>query len=632
MIELSLNGIEKYYGATKVLNNITFEVNTEEKIGLIGGNGAGKTTIFKIISGIEEYDNGIMAIRKGATVGYLDQIPDYPDDYKVIDVLNTAFKKIFEIKMDMKKLEEKMNVAKEEELEKVIKKYGEVQSIFEHKGGYDIEEKVNRICVGLKLDEDFINQKFSTLSGGEKTTVVLGKILLQNPDILLLDEPSNHLDIESIEWLESFLSEYEGTVLIISHDRYFLDRVVKRIVEIESGETNEYLGNYSYYVDEKKRRLLEQYEAYKNQQKKIKDMENAIKRFRDWGTRADNKSMFVKARNMEKRIERIEKVDRPVLEKRKIQLDFTGSERSGKDVIRIEGLKKSFGEDIVLENLDLHVRFKERLGILGKNGSGKSTLIKIILKQYDFDGGEVEIGSRVKIGYLQQNVTFVNEDYTVIGTFVDAFPMTEGKARGLLAKFLFRDEDVFKKVKNLSGGEKTRLKLCLLMYRDLNTLILDEPTNHLDIESREMLEEALCDFNGTIIFISHDRYFVNKIANRIIEVENKKTVNYIGGYDFYKREKEKQKSIIEEKVVVKKEKKKEKRNKPNPQNEGKKKAKRILTLEEDIQKFEELIKEKDNEMESNASDHQKINELYNEKQELQNKLDVVLEEWMELSE
>ncbi|RKD30510.1 ribosomal protection-like ABC-F family protein [Thermohalobacter berrensis] len=628
MIELSLNEIKKYYGANLVLENITFEAKTGEKIGIIGGNGTGKTTIFRIIAGIEEYDGGVLAIRKGASIGYLNQIPNYPKDYKVIDVLKTAFKKVLSIREDMVKLEEKMSKANEDELNKIMKKYGELQNKFEHMGGYEIEEKLSKICSGFKFTDKFVKRRFMTLSGGEKTTVVLAKILLQNPDILLLDEPSNHLDIESVEWLEDYLKEYRGTVLIISHDRYFLDRVVNRIVEIEDKKSSIYDGNYSYYVEEKERRLLAQYQEYQNQQKKIKAMEEAINRFKQWGNVGDNDKMFIKARNMQRRIERMEKVDKPILEKKKIQLNFSVDSRSGKDVVKVEGLKKSFGNKVVLDNLNLHVRYSEKVAVLGKNGSGKSTLIKILLNQYKWDKGEVKLGSNVKIGYLPQNIAFEDENTTVLETFMRSCNVIEGVARGILAKFLFYDEDVFKKVANLSGGEKSRLKLCQLMHQDINLLILDEPTNHLDIDSREMLEEALENFKGTLIFISHDRYFINKLATRIVEIQNKRLKEYLGNYDYYKEKKSEEyfKEDKKPKEVKKNKKKKIKKKKVAKKDN----SKLIKKLEREIEDTEDLIKQKDKEMEEFASDYEKLNELYKEKDKLQQKLDSLLEEWVSL--
>lgn len=634
MIEIALKDVNKYYGASKVFDNITFEVQTGEKVGLIGRNGTGKTTVFKIIAGIEKYDGGNMSIRKEATIGYLDQLPEYPIDFRVIDVLNKAFEEHFQIRDKLHELENEMTLADTDTIEITMKKYGDLQLLFEHMGGYEIDEKLSKVCTGLKISEEFKERLFDTLSGGEKTTIMLGKMLLQNPDILLLDEPSNHLDMDSIEWLEEFLKEFKGTVLIISHDRYFLDRVVAKIIELEDGETSLYLGNYSYYVQEKDRRLLEQFEIFKDQQKKIKAMEEAIKRFRDWGTKADNPAMFKKAANMQRRIDRIEKVDRPNTDRAKIQINFSGIDRSGKDVIRIEGLKKSFDNKSILYNLDFYVRFSEKVCIVGKNGSGKSTLLKILLNQYPADLGSVEIGSRVKIGYLEQQVSFENDDTSILDALKTSFTLTEGDARRILAKFLFYSEDVFKKVKNLSGGEKSRLKLCMLMQQDINLLILDEPTNHLDIDSREMLEEALELFKGTIVFVSHDRYFINKIAQRIVEINNKKLKEYLGGYDFYREHKLEEKNKYEDiqKEIALRKKEDKLRHKPEKRDDDDKiKEKRIKELEEEIAAIEIKIKEIEHHMGLMASDYEKLNELFAEKEEAEIHLDNLLEEWTELS-
>ncbi len=631
MIELSLNNVGKFYGANKVLEDITFEAKTGEKIAIVGRNGTGKTTIFKIIAGIEDYNGGVLSIRKGASVGYLDQIPDYPDHYKVNDVLNLAFEKQYEIKEQMRELENQMSCTDAEKLDSIMNKYGKLQNMFEHMGGYEIEERISKICTGLKISEEFKNRAFNNLSGGEKTTVILGKILLQNPDILLLDEPSNHLDIDSVEWLEEFLNEYKGTSLIISHDRYFLDKVVTKIVEVEDKATSIYLGNYTYYVAEKKRRLDEQFKLYQNQQKKIKAMEDAIKRFRDWGTRADNEDMFVKARSMQKRIDKMDKVDKPIMERKKIQLDFNIQDRSGKEVINVERLKKAFGDNLILEDLDLHVKYGEKVVILGKNGCGKSTLLKILLNEYEADEGNVKIGSRVKIGYLDQNIHFENQEQTVLEAFREKFNIPIGEARGILARFLFYSEDVYKKVSTLSGGEKSRLKLCQLMYQDINLLILDEPTNHLDIDSREMLEESLSEFKGTILFISHDRYFINKIAERVTEIKNRKLVSYSGNYDYYRRKKEEELLKNEKLEQSKKEKKNKVRkdiSKKSTDN-NKAQAKAIEKLEQEIENIEELINNKNIEMEKNACDHEKLSEIYNEKEKLEEKLNQLMEEWAE---
>ncbi len=636
MIDISLNGISKYYGANKVLEDITFEIHSEDRIGLIGKNGTGKTTVLKIIAGIENSDGGILSIRKNATIGYLAQMPDYPSEYKVIDVLNIAFEKQNQIKAEMRQLEKRMAISDEYELEKIMKSYGELQSTYEHIGGYETEEKLNRVCTGLKLTETMLERSFSNLSGGEKTTVMLGKMLLQNPDILLLDEPSNHLDLESVEWLEDFIKEYKGSVLIISHDRYFLDNIATKIVEIEAMKSKIYVGNYSFYVEYKEEMLNLQLEAYKSQQKKIKQMEEAIKRFREWGAIAGDEPMFKKAANMEKRIERMDKVDKPILNQPKIKVNFTQGERSANEVVSMRGLRKSFGDKVIIDNLDLSVRYKEKLCILGKNGCGKSTLIKLLLNKYTQDSGEIVLGSRVRIGYLEQEIFFEDEEKTVLQTINDYFMVAEGEGRKILARFLFYGEDVYKKVKSLSGGEKSRLRLCIMMQEQNNLLILDEPTNHLDIDSREMLEKALENYDGTIIFISHDRYFINKLAERIVELDNKKLTEYLGDYNYYKEKRAEIKAVLmSDKNHAQKAKSADKKfkdnNRTNPEAEETKRKKKISLLEEEMQELEGLISQIDSQMGKVASDPDKLNELYNEKENLTIKYDELLEKWVELS-
>jgi ATPase subunit of ABC transporter with duplicated ATPase domains len=631
MIELALKELEKYFGAHKVLHNISFEVLSHEKVGLVGANGTGKTTIFKIISGLENYDGGMLAIRKGATIGYLHQIPVYPDHITVNDVMYEAFASLMEIKKDLEILEAQMSTLQNLSLDETMKRYGELQLAFEAKGGYTIEESLSKICIGLKINEDFKRRRFSTLSGGEKTIVQLGKILLQNSDILLLDEPTNHLDIDAIEWLEDFIKTYKGSVLIISHDRYFLDAAVNKIVEIEDGEASVYGGNYSYYMAEKDRLLMAQFDAFKDQQKKIKAMEEAIARFRDWGNRSGNPKMFIKIANMEKRMNRMDKVDRPIMDRRKIQLHFQTTKSSSKDVVNIQGLKKRYGSQPLLEDIHLQIRSGERVALLGKNGSGKSTLMKGILHQYTPDAGEIKIGSSVKIGYLEQDVFFPDPRQTVLQAFREGLTISEGEARHRLAKFLFLGEDVFRKVENLSGGQKSRLKLCQLMMQDLHFLILDEPTNHLDIDSREMLEEALDDFSGTIFFISHDRYFINKLADRIVELDSGKLVDYLGNYDYYHG---KRPSPVQAIPVVDKSPKPviETACQPANQQKQKQKERRIAKIEEEIEILQKLIQEKDGHIQEWSSDYEKLEIVFAEKDAIQRNLDLLMEEWVQIQE
>ncbi|PJI10024.1 ABC transporter ATP-binding protein [Clostridium sp. CT7] len=629
MIELALKEIGKYFGGSWIFQNITFEVKSMDRIGLIGRNGTGKTTIFKIIAGIEKQDKGSIFIRKNSTIGYLDQIPNYPKQFKVEDVLKIAFKTQYEIQKQLKVLEVKMAKLEGEELEYTLRKYSELNELYETKGGYEIEENISKVCTGLKFNSQFLNRKFISLSGGEKTIVILGKILLQKPDVLLLDEPSNHLDMSSIEWLEGYLKTYKGTVIVISHDRYFLNKVVTKIVEIEDGEVSLYDGNYSYYVKEKQRRVFEQFEAYKDQQKKIKAMEKAIKQLRQWAIQADNEKFFKRAASMQKRLDKIQRINKPVIDKPKIQLDFADTDMSGKDVVSIKGLSKSFGDKKVLKDLYLDIRYGERTVLIGNNGSGKSTIVKMLLGEYDADCGEIKLGSNIKIGYLPQNVTFNNEELMVLEAFREDMSILEGPARGILAKFLFYGESVFKKVKNLSGGEKSRLKLCKLIQNDINLLILDEPTNHLDIDSRENLEEALMEFNGTILFISHDRFFINKIAERICEIKDKKVVNYNGNYEYYK---EKKAQLSKNKIeTLNKKKNKKIKGKENSQKQvSNNKIKKAEILENTVQELETKLKDIDNEMNNKGREYDKLLELEKEKVKIQEKLELAMEKWMEL--
>ncbi len=628
MIQLALKEIEKYFGGNRIFGNITFDVQSGERVGLIGRNGTGKTTVFKIIAGIEKQDKGSISIRKNSIIGYLDQIPNYAEQFKVMDVLKTAFETQDEINKQLKVLEVEMTSLDGKELEYKLRQYGELNELYEAKGGYEIEENMSKVCAGLKFNDEFLNREFISLSGGEKTIVILGKILLQNPDILLLDEPSNHLDMSSVEWLEGYLKAYKGTVIVISHDRYFLDRVVTKIVEIEDGETSLYDGNYSYYVKEKQRRVFEQFEAYKDQQKKIKAIEKAIKQLRQWAIQGDNEKFFKRAESMQKRLDKMQRIDKPLIDQPKIQLDFADTDRSGKDVVSIKGLCKCFEHKKILEDLNLDIRYGERTVLIGDNGSGKSTIIKTLLGEVEADYGEVKLGASTKIGYLPQNIVFNNEELTVLEAFREDMNILEGSARGILAKFLFYGESVFKKVKNLSGGEKSRLKICKLIQNDINLLILDEPTNHLDIDSRENLEEALMEFSGTILFISHDRFFINKLAERICEIEDKKIINYHGNYEYYKEKKnEFKKSKIE---TPNKEKEKKPKNKENIQKQvSNNKIKEAQRLENTIQELETKLKTIDSEMNNNGSEYDRLLDLEEERVKIQEELDLIIEKWME---
>ena len=544
-----------------------------------------------------------------------------------------AFSEVYEIEEKMHKLEDEMKVLKGEELERSLKQYSRLVQSYEVKGGYNTEEKLAKICTGLKFTQNFLDKEFNLLSGGEKTTVILGKLLMDNPDILLLDEPTNHLDMDSIEWLERYLNNYDGIVIIVSHDRYFLDNVVSKIIEIEDMESKTYKGNYSSYVKQKEEKLLEQMHNYKEQQKEIKSMESTIKDLRDWAIRADNSKFFKRAASMEKRLERMksnEDAQKPKIENKTMKLNFKNSERSGEETIKAKGLCKSYIDKVIFNEADLLINFKERVALVGPNGSGKTTFLKMLLGEEAPDKGTVELGDNVKVGYLPQVITFDNEEYTVIQAFRDDISILEGQAREYLSKFMFFGNSVFKKVKALSGGERIRLKLSMLLYENINLLILDEPTNHLDIDSIETLEEALEEFKGTIFFISHDRYFINKIGERIIAIEDNKFKSYLGNYDYYKEiqdrvKLEKEINDLQKEKVIKKEKKKKEID------EVKKRENEIKKLEIKIKKLEKELEGIELTMSNLELNYEELNELFSKKEELSEELEKVMEEWIELN-
>lgn len=627
MIECSVNNIAKYYGATKIFENISFELKSNERVGLIGLNGSGKTTLMKVLMGIEEYQEGEIHFRKDIKLGYLDQIFNLEDKITVIEVLESAFENIKEIRNKMRILEKEMGEETDKKLENTMERYSQLLEEYEKKGGYDIEMEINRVCEGLNIKENFRNRKFNGLSGGEQTRIMLGKLLLEKPDLLLMDEPTNHLDIESIEWLEEFMQNYMGTVLIISHDRVFLDRVVNKIIELDPKKASIYLGNYSYYVEEKERRYIEEYNAYKNQQRKIKEMEDQIERYRIWGKMRDSDKMYVRAKEIEKRLEKIDELDRPDIETKKMRLNQEGVERSGKRVLDIENLSKSYGEKILFKDINFSIFYQERICIMGANGSGKSTLLKIILGEEKEDSGIIKLGASLKIGYLPQMVEFEDESKNILEHFMDLHKLTNGEARTELAKVLFLQDDVYKKIRTLSGGEKSRLKLASLLYNKVNFMILDEPTNHLDIDSREVLEYTLLNYTGTILFVSHDRYFVEKIADKMMILKNKKLKIYEMDYNSYIEIKKRE---IENKEIKIKEKKPKKINK-KPEKK-KDRSDKIKRLEIKIEELENNLKEIDKLMEENSSNPNELNNLYIEKENLEIELENIFTEWAEISE
>ena len=666
MIELSINNLTKFYGANKIFETISFEVKTGERIGLIGKNGCGKTTIMKIIMGkfkesnlnlqgtledteqvkageisyeeetLEDYQAGEVNLRKGVKVGYLNQIPVYSEDTKTIDVIRMAFQKVFDLKRQLSALEEMLQTFSGEKLEKALLSYGRLTQEYEIAGGYELETKINKITEGLKINDNLKQLPFHSLSGGEKTRVILAKILLEEPDILLLDEPTNHLDLETTEWLESFLKDYKGSVLIISHDRYFLDHVAMKIVELEFSRTNIYLGNYSYYVLEKERRFLIDYRNYINQQKKIEQMEKQIERYRIWGNMRDSEAMFKRAKELEKRLEKIEVLEKPVLDSRKVRLNQDSAKRSGKMVLETEHLSKSFSDIVLLKDIDMKVYYQDSACIIGKNGCGKSTLLKLILGELKPDYGTVKIGAQVKIGYLPQQVVFEDEDQTILEYFSGFHNITYEAARNQLARVLFFKDDVHKKIRFLSGGEKSRLRLCSLTFEKVNFMILDEPTNHLDIDSREVLEETLSAFEGTLLFVSHDRYFINKVAGKIMSFENNRLITYPGDYTYYQEELQKAgkcKDLSNNKTrALSNEKKPSIGTVVNQYSGTENRSRKLNTkksdiLESEIEAIEAALKELEQEINDNSTNFSYLQELFLKKESMEKELNCVYDKW-----
>ncbi|GAE32886.1 ribosomal protection-like ABC-F family protein [Halalkalibacter hemicellulosilyticus] len=613
MIICSVNKIAKMYGGNSIFEDISFEIKEKERVGLVGRNGSGKTTLLRLLAGEEAPDTGQIHWKKGAAIGYLTQIPDYSNSTMTKDVLQSAFSPLLQMEEKMKMLEAEMGMeVNTNKLQNLISEYGELQDQYANSGGYEIESNIEKVVNGLNIPL-LMDQPFSRLSGGEKTKVGLGLMLLKQPDFLLLDEPTNHLDLMAVEWLGTFLREYSGTVLVISHDRYFLDEAVNKVIDLEDGELTTYHTNFTGFVKEKEEKLLREFQAYEEQQKKIKKMKEAIKRLRDWANRANppNADLHRRARNMERALERMEKLTRPILNRKKMNLEIETSDRSGNDVIMLKDVSKCFGDKLLFEGVNMHISYQDRVAIIGENGTGKSTLLKLILQQLYPDKGEVRIGSNVKIGYLSQSIFSSIEDETVIEAFRDVVKVTEGEARHILARFMFYGYTVFQKVSQLSGGERMRLRLAQLMYQDINLLILDEPTNHLDIESREVLEESLEDFKGSLLTVSHDRYFLNKLFGKIYWIEEKKVHCFLGNYTWAN---EKMTTLREDKVQFKTVKKKEI---PSQQNELiKNKRTDNEKLEKDLVTLEERIAELDKKL-LEVEELELLQQLYKEREDLE---------------
>lgn len=624
MADIVVKDLHKYYGANHILKGMSFEIFEGERVGLLGKNGAGKTTLFKVLTKKEPFEEGQILIPDNRQLEVLDQNPVFPDSYTIQDVLDTGFESLIALSEEMRKLEADMALKPEPTL---VKRYGELQTRFEVMGGYTMKKDLAKVTTGLQIDSKMLSMPFNRLSGGERTRVTLGRIILRKPDILLLDEPTNHLDMKAVEWFEEYLAAFKGTVVVISHDRYFLDKVVTRIIEIADGKGVFYNGNYTAYVKEREERYQKQLSLYEQEQRKIRQLEEAAKRMHDWAKRADNKAMHRRAFVMEKRIEWLRKTEKPVME-RDMNVRFKEKIFSGKDIIILNDVEKSYGDHEVVRGITIKVQRGDRIGLLGPNGCGKTTLLNIIANSISPDSGQVKIGKSVKYAFLPQVINFDKPEMTMLETVRYAMEWSEDTARNRLAAFHFTGEEVFKKVKDLSGGEKSRLKLFLLMQHEINLLILDEPTNHLDIASREWIERAVESFGGTLLFVSHDRYFINKFANRIWEMKDGLITDYYGNYEEYRHWSQ---SFEAKTGPLKKPTKGNVVNR-NLVRHQKEIQKKLDKLEQEIIKLEALSDQYDEKIEDAATDYVKLQELLEEKEKINDKINELYENWSALSE
>ena len=620
MIDISVQNLVKSFDSDEnILDGITFDVQSGERVGLLGKNGAGKTTLFKILTGELDYNSGAVVFAPNKKVGLISQIPRYPAGYTVDDVLHTAFTELEKIKRQMRELEQQMTAHTPKEL---LQRYDTLTSRYTVGGGYEMDTDTDKICNGLAITPAQRAQAFESLSGGEKTRVNLARLLLEKTDILLLDEPTNHLDMHSVEWLEDYIQRFKGTVLAISHDRYFLDRVVSRIVEIHDGKAEFYSGNYSFYVQEKQARFELQLKQYEKEQAKLGQLGFTLERMKGWGI--NNRTLYRRAMSIQHRMERIEKTDRPTQDKT-MRAKFAQRDFFGDEVLSVKGLGKAYDGRTLFSDVELQVAGGERIALLGDNGTGKSTFLKILLGE-EAGAGRIKFGPTVKWAYLPQIIHFAHPERTLLDTMLYEKNCTVQTARDRLGAYLFEGEDVFKTVGSLSGGEQSRLRLCMLMDEKINLLVLDEPTNHLDIDSREWLEDALEDYEGTLIFVSHDRYFVNKFATRIWELENGQIRDYLCGYEKYRSIKEK------EAIAAPAPEKPKKEHKEKPKTSGSKMLeKKVRALEREIEKQEALSAELDTKIEAAAADYQELARLMEEKQQAEDTLAQMMEQWEALS-
>ena len=615
MVDIQVTNLTKFFViGENLLQGLSFEIQEGERVAILGRNGCGKTTLLKILTGEMDYDDGEVYINPHKKIGLISQIPVFPVGYTVEQVLRSAYTEIMAVKRKMEALEKAMaHGASAEQL----REYDNLTNRFQSGGGYEMDVEVDKICNGLGITADQRQQEFDSLSGGEKTRMNLARLLLEKTDILLLDEPTNHLDLNSVEWLEGYINAFKGTVVAISHDRYFIDRIAQRVIEIVDGHAEFYSGNYSFYMDEKQARFDLQLKQYEQEQAKLKQLGFTVERMKGWGI--NNRTLYRRAMSIQHRMERIKKTEKPKKE-RTMKASFGEKDFSGDIVFKMKGVSKAFGPRTLFSDVNLTVEGGERIALLGDNGTGKSTFIKCLLGEEDC-GGKLQFGPTVKWGYLPQIIHFDHPERTLYDTMLYEKNCTPQTARDRLGAFMFQGEDVFKEVRNLSGGEQSRLRLCMLMDEKINLLILDEPTNHLDIASREWVEAAIEEFEGVLLFVSHDRYFIEKFAERIWLLEDGQIRDFNCGYAKYR-------SILEHEAAAKPAiTAAPKAKKEKPKGGTKENDKLIRRLEREIEKQEAVVAEFDAKIEAASADYQELTRLLGEKEEAEMVLLDLMEQW-----
>mgnify|MGYP004505150849 FL=1 len=633
---LACQNISKAFGTKEILRDVNFHVNEKEKIAIVGINGSGKTTLLKIIMGEETADNGQIILAKDTAIGYLSQHQDISFDNTIYGEMLAAKQYIVDLEANIRRLEHDMKHAEGEELENILEAYNRLSSKYDRDNGYSYESEITGVLKGLGFGPDDYDRHINTLSGGQKMRIALGRLLLTRPDIIILDEPTNHLDMPSISWLESFLSSYPGSVIIVSHDRYFIDRIATSIIEIDNKKATVYHGNYTYYAEKRAEIRANMMKAYLNQQQEIKHQEAVITKLKQF----NREKSIKRAESREKMLDKVEVLDKPTEIASEMRLSLEPSVESGNDVLTVTHLSKSFGNNCLFDNLDFDIKRGEKVALIGGNGTGKTTILKIINHIVTKDNGTIALGSRVHIGYYDQEHQVLSLHKTIFEEISDAYPdLTNTKIRNVLAAFLFTGDDVFKKIEDLSGGERGRVSLAKLMLSPANFLVLDEPTNHLDIQSKGILEDAIRNYTGTVLVVSHDRYFINRIATRILELKDQQLYSFIGNYDYYEAHKE----LIYEATVPKqafnssmvaastpvasskddyKKQKEEQARLRKKENDIKKAEQKIEQTEAEITKIDEEFLNPDF-----ATNSAKLSELSKKREELESTLSALYETW-----